>query len=300
MPTGLDLPWAPDRPGAAHAVIVDGCRNAAQPIGHTLSDKTYNGHRMTSRVGVDPERLAAVARLVQVSGDVVGVVLIAGSVVLAYMNGGFEWTGYNETRQGGTALTYPAMGLVFGLVLLVGPFGVGFAIRRAAGEQLYLNGTELTIVSPGSHEPTVLDLTRTRARVRLDGPTGSNTGRPKASGKAAGGVGAFRPVLVLCRDPGNNEFIIDLANLQTRHMRSDREILMLEGAMRFAADPATRWAAGQLRTVARWTRLPVNHETSPDAIPASPDGTRSAPPPRTAVARGVPAPEIEVVGPNSV
>lgn len=185
---------------------------------------------------------------------------------------GSEWTGYNETSQGQTALTYPAMGLVFGLAFLVAPFGVRFATRRAAGDQLYHNGTELTLVSTGGRGPTVFDLTRTRTRVRL----------------------------ALRRDPGNIEFIIDLTNPRTRHMRSDREIPMREGTMRFAPDPATRLAAGQLRTVARWTRLPVIYETSPDAVPASPDGTGSAPTPRTPVVRGVPAPEIDVVGPDVV
>jgi hypothetical protein len=219
---------------------------------------------MTSRVGVDPERLAALVRLMKISGPAIGVLFIAGSVVLAVANGGFEWTGYNETRQGRTALTYPAMGLVFGLVFLISPFAVGFALRRAAGEQLYLNGTELTIVSPGSREPDVFDLTRTRALVRLDAPTGSNTGDGEA--------GTHRPVLVLLRDPGNREFVIELADLRTRRMRAEREILMLEGVLRFAADPATQWAAGQLRTVARWPRLPVIHESAPSAIPASPVG----------------------------
>jgi hypothetical protein len=296
----MDRSWTPDPPGAIHAVIVDGCRNPAESIGRTLSNKMYNGHRMTSRVGVDPERLAVVVRLVRISGAVVGVVLLAGSVVLAYLNGGFEWTGYNETRQGRTALTYPAMLAVFGLGFLVGPFTLGFVVRRAAGEVLYLNGAQLTIVSPGSREPAVFDLTRTRARVRLDGPTGSSTRRPGASGKAGGGAGVVRPVLVLFRGSDNDEFIIDLANLQTRQMRSDQEILMLEGVMRFAADPATQLAAGQLRTVARWTRLPVIYEAAPDAIPASRAGTMSAPTPRTPVASGVPAPEIEVLQPNSV
>ncbi|MHA6631253.1 hypothetical protein ACU61A_37955 [Pseudonocardia sichuanensis] len=260
----------------------------------TLSSNAYSGHRMTSRVGVDPERLAAVVRLVQISGAVLGVLLICGSVVLAFSNGGFEWTSYNETRQGRTALTYPALGLVAGLVFLIGPFGVRLATRKAGGEQLYLNGTQLTIVSPGSREPDVLDLTRTRALVRLDPPTGSNTGR----GDAGGTAGAHRPVLALFRASDNREFVIELANPRTRQMRSNQEILVLEGAMRFAADPATARAAAQLRTVARWTRLPVIHETSPDAIPASPYDTTSAPAPRTRVASGVPAPEIEIVGPR--
>lgn len=262
----------------------------------TLPDKTYNGHRMALRVGVDRERLAGVVRLMRISGAVVGILLIVGSLVGASMNGGFEWTSYNETRQSRTGLTYPALGVVFGLVFLIGPIGTGFAILRSAAGQLYLNGTELRIVSPGNREPEVFDLTRTRALVRLDARTGSNTGGAKASGA----VGAYRPVLVLLRESDNREFVVELANPQTRQMRSDQEILLFEGAMRFAADPATQRAAGQLRTVARWTKLPVIHETAPDAIPASPPDAMSAPLPPTPVTRGVAAPEIEIVGPNPV
>lgn len=232
-----------------------------------MPGKTYNGHRMTSRVGVDPERLAALVRLMQISGPVIGVLLITGSVALATANGGFEWTGYNETRQGQTGLTYPAMGIVFGLVFLVSPFAIGFALRRAGGEQLYLDGAELTIVGPGNREPDVFDLTRTRALVRLEAPTGSTAGRGKAAE-----AGTHRPVLVLLRDTDNREFTIELADPRTRQMRAEREILMLEGVMRFAADPATQWAAGQLRTVARWPKLPVIGGSSPNAIPASPVG----------------------------
>jgi hypothetical protein len=256
-------------PSGHAASSIAGCRT--RPVERPdLATRTYNGHRMTSRVGVDPERLAALARMMQISGPVIGALLITGSVVLATMNGGFEWTGFNETRQGQTALTYPAMGLVFGLVFLVSPFTMGFAFRRAAGEQLYLDGAELTIVGPGNREPDVFDLTRTRASVRLDASTGSNAGRAE--------TGTHRPVLVLLRDPDNREFVIELADLRTRRMRSEREILMLEGVLRFAADPATQWAAGQLRTVARWPRLPVIHESSPNAIPASPVGPNPSEP----------------------
>jgi hypothetical protein len=232
-----------------------------------LPGKTYNGHRMTSRVGVDPARMAALVRMLQISGPVIGVLFIAGSVALATANGGFEWTGYNETRQGETALTFPAMGVVFGLAFLVSPFAIGFVLRRAAGEQLYLHGTELTVVGPGNREPDVFDLTRTRALVRLEAPTGSTTGRSKSAG-----AGTHRPVLVLLRDSDNRELTIELSDPRTRQMRSERETLMLEGVLRLAADPATQWAAGQLRTVARWPTLPVIGGSSPNAIPASPIG----------------------------
>ncbi|WP_211253053.1 hypothetical protein, partial [Glycomyces tenuis] len=65
-----------------------------------------------------------------------------------------------------------------------------------------------------------------------------------------------------------------------------------------AADPAIRHAAGQLRTVLRWTKLPVVHDAAPDAIPVSPEDASSAPVPRTPVISGVAGPEIKVVGSN--
>lgn len=256
---------------------------------------------MLSRVGTnfDPERTVLFVRKMRLISACVGVVLIVGSVVLASMNGGFEWTSYEGSgfrRNSGTGLSYEGTGVVFGFVFLTSQFGLGFAFRAAAGDALYLNGTELTVVRPGRGEPRVFDLTRTRARVRLDKVAGSRPG----SAKAREQVGTYRPVLVLFADSDGRESIIELANLTTRNMRYSQETRMLEGAMRFTTDPAIQHVAGQLRTVARWMKLPVIHEASPDAIPASPDDASSSPIPRTPVAVGVAAPEIEVVGSNPV
>lgn len=259
-----------------------------------MSDKSYSGHRMLSRVGVmtDPAAMASIVRKMRIIGVCLGAVLIVGSVVLASMDGGFEWTSYHTGRNSGTGLSYEGTGVVFGFVFMVAPFATGFAFRAGAGDLLYLNGTELTVVRPGRREPEVFDLTRSRAQVRLDKVTGSRPGSAKGREQA----GTHRPVLVLSADPDGRETIVELANLTSRVMRSSHETRMLEEAMRFATDPAIQHAAGQLRTVARWTKLPVIHEASPDAIPASPTDAQSSPIPRTPVAVGVEAPEIQVVG----
>ncbi|SDD92238.1 hypothetical protein [Glycomyces harbinensis] len=230
-------------------------------------------------------------------GACLGIVLIVGSVVLATADGGFEWTSYHSSsarRSGGTGLSYEATGVMFGLAFLIGPLGIGYALRSNAGDLLYLNGTELTVVKPGRRAPKVFDLTRARSEVRLDKVPGSRPGSAEAREK----VGSFRPVLVLLSESGQREAAVELADLRARHMRLSHETLALEAAMRFASDPAIQHAAGQLRTVLRWTRLPVIHDASPDAIPATPDGAASSTVLRTPVFSGVEGPEIEVVGPS--
>lgn len=251
---------------------------------------------MQSRVGVtlDPERVAVIVRHMRIIGACAGAVLIVVSVVLPSMNGGFEWTSYNQTRSGnGTGLSYEGLGVVFGLVFMVGPLGTGYAFKAAAGNLLYLNGTQLTVVKPGGREAKEFDLTRTRAQVRLDKVPGSRPG----SAKVREEVGTHRPVLVLFADSDGRETIIELANQRTRNMRYSQETRMLEAAMRFATDPAIQHAAGQLRTVARWVKLPVIHDAAPDAIPASP-AEEPIQVPRTPVRIGVAAPEIELVTAN--
>ncbi|MGH8880397.1 MAG: hypothetical protein ACRD0P_24095 [Stackebrandtia sp.] len=256
---------------------------------------------MLSRVGasLDPERVSGIVRKMRIGGVCIGAALIAVSVIVPMMNGGFEWTAYHGESfrsNSGTGLSYEATGLLIGAVFLVSPFTFALVFRSVAGEALYLNGTELTVVKPGRGQDRVFDLTRTRAQVRLDKVPGSRPGSAEARQK----VGTHRPVLALFADSDGGESIIELANLRDRYMRYSQETRMLEGAMRFATDPAIQHAAGQLRTVARWMKLPVIHEAAPDAIPASPDDALSSPIPRTPVAVGVAAPEIEVVGSNPV
>jgi len=145
-----------------------------------------------------------------------GIALIAVSVVLGTMNGGFEWTDYHSSTSrssGGTGLSYEGSGVVFGLIFLIGPLGFGYALYARSGDLLYLNGTELTVVK------------------------------------------------------------------RTRAMRFAHETRALEAVMRLSANTAIQHAAGQLRTVLRWTRLPVIHDAAPDAIPESAFrvGDRSSP-----------------------
>ncbi|MFB9661362.1 hypothetical protein ACFQS3_01435 [Glycomyces mayteni] len=263
-----------------------------------MSEKQFSGQRMVSRLGavLDPERTAVLVTRMRIIGACLGIVLIAASVVLATANGGFDWTSYHSStarRSGGTGLTYEATGVLFGLVFLVGPLGFGYALRAGAGELLYLNGSELTVVTPGRRSAKVYDLARARSEVRLDKVPGSRPGSAEAREK----VGSYRPVLVLFSASGRRETVIELAELRSRHMRPPQETRALEAAMRPAADPAVRHTAGQLRTVLRWRRLPVVHDASPDAIPATAEDETTGPVLRTPVFAGVAGPEIEIAEP---
>jgi hypothetical protein len=262
-----------------------------------MSGRSFSGRRMVSRIGasLDPEDTATLVRRMRISGACLGIALIAVSVVLGTVNGGFEWTAWRGSsfrRSSGTGLSWEGSGVVFGLVFLIGPLGFGYALRAGAGDLLYLDGTELTVVRPGRRAPKALDLARVRSEVRLEKVPGSRPGSAEAREKS----GSYRPVLVLLSETGRREAVIELADQRTRGMRLSDETRALEAAMRFGADPAIQHAAGQLRTLLRWTRLPVIHDAAPDAIPVSPVDATSEPIPRTRVASGVEGPEIEVVG----
>lgn len=264
-----------------------------------MSGRSFSGQRMVSRIGValDPERTAILVHRTRIIGACIGIALIAVSVVLGTMDGGFEWTAYHGSgyrSSSGTGLSYEGTGVIAGLVFLVAPFNIGWALQNGAGDLLYLNGSELTVVKPRRRAPKVFDLSRTRSEVRLEKVPGSRPG----SAQAREEVGSYRPVLVLLSESGAREAVIELADQRSRAMRLTHETRALEAAMRFGADPAIQHAAGQLRTVLRWTRLPVIHDAEPDAIPVSPDDSATAPIPRTRVASGVEGPEIEIVGPH--
>lgn len=263
-----------------------------------MPGQTHSGHRLVSRVGsvVDPERMAVIVRNMRIIGACLGIAVIAGSLILAEMNGGFEWTAYHSSSfrsSGGEGLSNEATGLLFGAIFMLGPLATGWAFRQGAGEVLYLDGTRLTVVRPGRRAPEVFDLARARSEVRLDKVPGSRPG----SAEARQQVGSYRPVLVL-RNESGREAVIELANQRSRAMRLSHETRMLADAMRFTADPKVQHTAGQLRTVLRWTKLPVIHDAAPDAIPASPEDAASGPIPRTPVIEGVEGPELEITGPR--
>lgn len=251
---------------------------------------------MVSRVGavVEPEHMAEIVRKMRIIGASLGIALIAVSVVVPLMNGGFEWTAYHGSSyrsSSGTGLSWEATGLLVGAVFLVGPLATGWAFRQGAGEVLYLDGSRLTVVRPGRRAPEVFDLARARSEVRLDKVPGSSPG----SAQAREQVGSYRPVLVLHNESGR-ETVIELANQRSRAMRLRHETRMFEAAMRVTFDPAVEHTAGQLRTVLRWTKLPVIHDAAPDAIPVSPADADSGPIPRTPVIEGVEGPELEITG----
>ncbi|MEV3936810.1 hypothetical protein AB0K52_12640 [Glycomyces sp. NPDC049804] len=254
---------------------------------------------MESRIGtfLGPERTSVLVRRTRIIGACLGFALLAVSVVLGTMDGGFEWTAYHGSSfrsSSGTGLSYEGTGVVFGLVFLLGPLSVGYALRAGAGDLLYLDGTQLTVVRLGRRVPKTFDLSRARSEVRLEKVPGSRPG----SAEARENTGSHRPVLVLLSETGRRETVIELADQRSRAMRLRDETRALEAAMRFGLDPAIQHTAGQLRTLLRWTRLPVIHDAAPDAIPASPPDAASAPIARTRVTSGVEGPEIEVVGPG--
>lgn len=262
-----------------------------------MSGKSFSGQRMESRIGsfLGPERTSIFVRRMRIIGTCLGIALITVSVVLGTMNGGFEWTDYHSSTvrsNGGTGLSYEGSGVVFGLAFLIGPLGIGYALQAGAGDLLYLDGTELTVVKPGRRVLRTFDLSRVCSEVRLEKVPGSRPGSAEARQK----VGSYRPVLVVLSETGRREVVIELADQRSRAMRLSNETRALEAAMRFGVDPAIQHAAGRLRTLLRWTRLPVIHDAAPDAIPVSPVDATSAPIPRTRVASGVEGPEIEVVG----
>lgn len=270
----------------------------------------YHGHELSPRVE-DPaqrERLLASGRRFKIAAVVlsVGYLLFLGVV------------GYQQGIEDGNDWSSVITGAVCGTALFFGvPWAVGANKQRKAVERLYLNGSHLTIVGiPNKKAATTLDLTRTRAEVRLDWLVDSDLinstalteqqrnsrielvqkslDRQIAKGTAPC---VYVPMLLLHREEDGHKFPILLADNKSRRIRSAGEIHMLERAMQFATDPAIQYAAGQLRTVARWQRLPAIYEALPDAIPATgTDHPATAAVIPTPVLRGEPAPEIAITG----
>lgn len=274
-----------------------------------MTTSPYRGHEMSPRVEdatALKKQLASARRF-----KIAAVVIALGYPVLYFLityqarpESGYDWTAFITGGICGTALFFTI------------PWAVGVNKGRKAAERLYLNGTQLTIVGMPRKTETVLDLTRTRAEVRLDWLVDSDLVNSKALTEAqrntriemvhkaldkqiANGTApcVYVPVLLLYRDDGH-KFPILLADNKTRNIRATSEIHMLERAMQFATDPTIQHAAGQLRTIARWQRLPAIYEARPDTIPPTPtDYPTTAPPPPTPVIRGEPAPETTVTGP---
>lgn len=297
--------WWPGRSGST----VPG--SFSQRKARTVTATPYHGQELSPRVEDASHRgrqLAAARRY-----------KIAAVVLLVAYLGLLGWLGYAEYPLNGNDWSSIITGAVCGTFVFFGvPWSIGATKQRRTVERLYLNGTRLTVVGiPGRKDTTDLDLTRTRAEVRLDWLVDSDLINAKGLTQeqrdtritlvmknldrqiANGAVPCvYAPVLLLYREPDGHKFAIQLADNKTRRMRAAAEIHALERAMQFASDPAIQHAAGQLRTVARWRRLPAIFDARPDVIPATPaDHPATAGPIPTPVQRGEAAPEITVTGP---
>lgn len=267
------------------------------------------GQEMSPRVVNPADRTRQLARAVRyrIAAIIFGVAILATVSVIVFRTrpeNGNDWV---------SVITGTVCGLAVFCVL---PWLTAVRLRRKAGERMYLNGTQLTIAGSGGKPATTLDLSRTRAEVRLDWLLDSDlinaTGvddekRERAIRLVRQGIEkeiahgnapcVYAPVLILHRDDGRRIPVL-LADDKTRQMRSVAELHALERAMQFASDSAIQRAAGQLRTIARWRRLPAIFDAPPDAIPETPvDHPATADMVPTPVLRGESAPEITVTGP---
>lgn len=199
-----------------------------------------------------------------------------------------------------------------------GPWLYGYSWRVQSRQELILDGAELT-VGGGMSGPRglfphgVFDLTRAPLAVELVGGTrpkgmlGFRRGhrRPltqqewarfvirERRGQCIGSARLpYHPVLLLQRDDGWL-VPVELCDVTSRQMRDQREILQLARVMDGSHLERVRRAAGQLRTVARWARLPLITAAEPDAVPSTPaDYPLGDPPLRTPVRSGDHEPEI--------
>ncbi|MGH8791759.1 MAG: hypothetical protein ACRDXX_03835 [Stackebrandtia sp.] len=277
-----------------------------------MAKVVHSGHAMPAHVGVMTEELAKSARRYKIAGYLVGVFVL---VIMPYL--GME----NVAAEGGSVwdvVGYVALGYVCGVPLFAGvPWMVGFTKQRQAGERLFLNGTQLTVVGMVGGGGNVFDLRNARMEVELIGGVHEeNAAKQLAQGNRVlleqrqtqvgrGEINAskhyavpYHPVLVLYREADGMAIPVELCHVGSRQMRDPREIYMLVQAMQFNPDPRARHVAGQLRTIARWRQLPHILDADPHAVPATPaDYPEHAPVIPTPVRAGEPAPEIQVTGP---
>lgn len=267
-----------------------------------------SGHELSPRVETPEQRrrkLASGARF-----RTVAVVLTA-----TYL-GVLGWVAYQEWPLDGDQWTSLVTGVACGLVVFFAlPWSIGSHKRRQARQVMRLNGHQITVTGGSRKAGGTFDLGRIRAEVRLSGP-GDSGGtamadltdeqrqaridliRKSLDRNTNAGITPrlYTPTLVLHGDDGTKLPIL-LADNKSGEMRSPAEIHMLERALHVNPDPATRHAVAQLRTVARWSRLPAVYDARPDAIPPTPvDHPFDAPPPPTPVYAGAVDPLLHIEG----
>lgn len=274
-----------------------------------MSKSVFDGHMMPGHVGDRPRRLARAAKLYKAAGAAIFVLVVAVMPKLAVEN---------VIDKGGSvagAVSYGAVGVGCGGLLFGGlPWMVGVVYKWQSRQRAYLDGVQLTVIKVYGN-PVVFDLSRAHVAVELVGGRFDNIDRDSGRfliddrscqfmrgatrGRRRIDFVPMHPVLVLYDDDGS-AVPIELCFVPSSQMRDSAEIVMLAQAIASNPDPRAQHAAGQLRTVARWPRLPYIVDAAADAVPAtSADLPAHAEAPPTPVRVGEPAREIRLPADSS-
>ncbi|GAA4901708.1 hypothetical protein LX16_0368 [Stackebrandtia albiflava] len=253
------------------------------------------------------------------SGD--GTAHRAAAVVIAVLTlaSAATWTVLRLVRAGaGAGETVAVAAVVLGcLVAAVLAWSAGRRRGWLTGQRLWVSGDELVVEMPGT--PAVRHrLDGLRCTVRLEGGVAHRDGNGLATPFRTRGTQAvpnrrgpvhsamsirpgeyfvpFHPVLRL-RGDGTDPITVELCHLASRRMRDRDQLLTLAELVARTAGPDATRAAGRLRTLADWQRLPHITDADPDAVPETPaDRPAHEPVIPTPVRAGVPAAEIHIPG----
>lgn len=242
-----------------------------------------------------PARVAApdgarIGRVLQWAAVVVAVGL-AGSVSVAIA--GHVWNAHGAVI---------AVGVAAATVTAVPLWILGGRRYRVAGHLLSVWQGKLFLTVPGRPARSV-DLSRARVTVELvGGVRARGSDEPLLPKKPVHSDLSIRPgryfvplhpVLRVEDRENANVIVVELCDVASRRMRDREQLAALAEVVGRAV--GARHAAGQLRTLTRWQRLPHIIDADPDAIPSTPaDRPPHAQVLPTAVRAGVPAAEIRI------
>ena len=248
------------------------------------------------RVGM-PARVAAPngARLRRILrwGALVVFVLLTGSVALMAV-------GAVRTRHGLVLVILVSVAAVMAVTLWI----IGVRRYRVAGYVLFISAGRLVLTSSGRPIRSV-ELAGSRATVELVGGVRERSDvtdepllpRKPVDSDLSIGVGEYfvplHPVLRVEDVHSGDVIVVELCDVAGRRMRDREQLAMLRDVVE--TDIGAGHAAGQLRTLMRWQRLPRIVDADPDAVPSTPadrpDHAQVLP---TVVRAGVPAAEIQI------
>ena len=202
-----------------------------------------------------------------------------------------------------------AVGSVVALAIAVPLWIVGRRRYRVAGHLLSIWQGRLFLTAPGRSAKSI-ELTRARASVRLVGGVhggqrgGTGDEHRMFPGKPVHSAMSIRPgqyfvplhpVLRLEHLDEDTAITVELCHVASRRMRDRDQLITLSEIVEHHTAENGERAAGQLRTLARWQRLPHIIDAEPDAVVVTPpDRPSYAPVLPTPVRAGVPAAEIDI------